>query len=181
MTVFEFHRRDIFRHINYITVYYTGEATRSDLAGVKGMTTNNCFFSRKLILIKWSKNPVSLYWCLVVAVTKFTRKATVCVASRFMHWEVLTVCVWFVVFCRQLQQQQQAELEVHQRDGLTAYDLSQVMDLLLKVVFPCCLLRLKINKTITRCYDNDECKWSRVRTLRRSWLGPASRGSRLCF
>uniref|UniRef100_A0AAY4EHL7 Aryl hydrocarbon receptor nuclear translocator 2 n=1 Tax=Denticeps clupeoides TaxID=299321 RepID=A0AAY4EHL7_9TELE len=27
---------------------------------------------------------------------------------------------------RQLQQQQQAELEVHQRDGLTAYDLSQV-------------------------------------------------------
>lgn len=32
-----------------------------------------------------------------------------------------------VVFdSRQLQQQQQAELEVHQRDGLTAYDLSQV-------------------------------------------------------
>uniref|UniRef100_A0A3P9AQI8 Aryl hydrocarbon receptor nuclear translocator 2 n=1 Tax=Esox lucius TaxID=8010 RepID=A0A3P9AQI8_ESOLU len=30
------------------------------------------------------------------------------------------------VFSRQLQQQQQAELEVHQRDGLTAYDLSQV-------------------------------------------------------
>uniref|UniRef100_A0A672ZQR6 Aryl hydrocarbon receptor nuclear translocator 2 n=1 Tax=Sphaeramia orbicularis TaxID=375764 RepID=A0A672ZQR6_9TELE len=30
------------------------------------------------------------------------------------------------VLCRQLQQQQQAELEVHQRDGLTAYDLSQV-------------------------------------------------------
>lgn len=30
------------------------------------------------------------------------------------------------VFRRQLQQQQQAELEVHQRDGLTAYDLSQV-------------------------------------------------------
>uniref|UniRef100_A0A674EMR8 Aryl-hydrocarbon receptor nuclear translocator 2 n=1 Tax=Salmo trutta TaxID=8032 RepID=A0A674EMR8_SALTR len=29
-------------------------------------------------------------------------------------------------FYRQLQQQQQAELEVHQRDGLTAYDLSQV-------------------------------------------------------
>lgn len=28
-------------------------------------------------------------------------------------------------FCRQLQQQQ-AELEAHQRDGLTAYDLSQV-------------------------------------------------------
>lgn len=31
-----------------------------------------------------------------------------------------------VSLCRQLQQQQQAELEVHQRDGLTAYDLSQV-------------------------------------------------------
>lgn len=29
------------------------------------------------------------------------------------------------VICRQLQQQQ-AELEVHQRDGLAAYDLSQV-------------------------------------------------------
>lgn len=29
------------------------------------------------------------------------------------------------MICRQLQQQQ-AELEVHQRDGLTAYDLSQV-------------------------------------------------------
>lgn len=34
--------------------------------------------------------------------------------------------VWCIVCCRQLQQQQQAELEVHQRDGLTAYDLSQV-------------------------------------------------------
>uniref|UniRef100_A0A672SGP1 Aryl hydrocarbon receptor nuclear translocator 2 n=1 Tax=Sinocyclocheilus grahami TaxID=75366 RepID=A0A672SGP1_SINGR len=35
-------------------------------------------------------------------------------------------CVLRAFYCRQLQQQQQAELEVHQRDGLTAYDLSQV-------------------------------------------------------
>lgn len=37
------------------------------------------------------------------------------------------VSSWFlcVAFYRQLQQQQ-AELEVHQRDSLTAYDLSQV-------------------------------------------------------
>lgn len=35
------------------------------------------------------------------------------------------VCL-VVFYSRQLQQQQQAELEVHQRDGLTAYDLSQV-------------------------------------------------------
>uniref|UniRef100_A0A669AWF9 Aryl hydrocarbon receptor nuclear translocator 2 n=1 Tax=Oreochromis niloticus TaxID=8128 RepID=A0A669AWF9_ORENI len=40
---------------------------------------------------------------------------------------VNTTCVYSacVVLCRQLQQQQ-AELEVQQRDGLTAYDLSQV-------------------------------------------------------
>lgn len=38
----------------------------------------------------------------------------------------VSLSTWYVVFCRQLQQQQQAELEVHQRDGLTAYDLSQV-------------------------------------------------------
>lgn len=31
-----------------------------------------------------------------------------------------------LVSSRQLQQQQQAELDVHQRDGLAAYDLSQV-------------------------------------------------------
>lgn len=31
----------------------------------------------------------------------------------------------FCLLCRQLQQQQ-AELEVHQRDGLSSYDLSQV-------------------------------------------------------
>lgn len=44
----------------------------------------------------------------------------------FLHVyaHVHDVCCRLMI-CRQLQQQQ-AELEVHQRDGLTAYDLSQV-------------------------------------------------------
>uniref|UniRef100_A0A7N6AC36 Aryl hydrocarbon receptor nuclear translocator 2 n=1 Tax=Anabas testudineus TaxID=64144 RepID=A0A7N6AC36_ANATE len=45
---------------------------------------------------------------------------------QFIFNVFVSLISYCVVFCRQLQQQQQAELEVHQRDGLTAYDLSQV-------------------------------------------------------
>ncbi|XP_026106487.1 aryl hydrocarbon receptor nuclear translocator 2-like [Carassius auratus] len=49
-------------------------------------------------------------------------------ATRYRHMisHAEMKALWRSCNCRQLQQQQQAELEVHQRDGLTAYDLSQV-------------------------------------------------------
>lgn len=46
-------------------------------------------------------------------------------AVPFSVSQLFFVTTSFCLLCRQLQQQQ-AELEVHQRDGLSSYDLSQV-------------------------------------------------------